>query len=57
MTEYEKAIQEMRTKGNVNYFPLNTLTDKELLNALRWNGNTPFEREAITEEILERMAR
>lgn len=57
MTPYEQAIHELRTRGNVNYFALNTLTDKELLYALRWNGNTPFEREAITEEILERMAR
>ena len=57
MKEYQQVIQDIRTKGNENYFPLNTFTDKELIYALRFDDYTALEREAIIEEMLERMAR
>jgi hypothetical protein len=58
MSPYNQAIQDVRTKGSASYFPLNTLTNKELLCALRLGEhNTAIENVAISEEILERMAR
>jgi hypothetical protein len=58
MTAHEQAIQTVRVQGSQSYFALNTLTNKELVNAMRHAPmNTPIENEAIQEEILARMAR
>lgn len=52
------AVQTLRTKGNGSYFPLDLMTDEELVNALRCgDSNTPTENVALREVILERMAR
>jgi hypothetical protein len=57
MNKHEQAIQTIRVQGSQSYFALNTLTDKELLYALRQaDKNTGLENEAIQAEILERMA-
>ena len=57
MNKHEQAIHDLRTKGNGAYFPLDTLTDKELVYALRCgDNNTPTENTALVEVILERMA-
>ena len=57
MTAHEQAIQTVRTQGSQSYFALKTLTNKELVFALRQSEiNTPIENQAIQEEILSRMA-
>ena len=58
MNPHQQAIHVLRTKGNGAYFALDTMTDKELVYALRCgDSNTPIENVALVEVILERMAR
>jgi len=58
MTPFQTAIHDLRTKGNGAYFPLDTLTDEQLVYALRCGeSNEPIENVALAECILERMAR
>ena len=58
MNPHQQAIHDLRTKGNGAYFALDTLTDKELVCALRMGDyNTSLENVALVECILERMAR
>lgn len=57
MNAFQQAIHTARTKGTASYFPLDTLTNQELLTAYRlFDQNTRTENEAIREIILERMA-
>jgi len=58
MNPHQQAIHDLRTNGNGAYFALDTMTNKELVYALRCgDNNSPLENVALTEVILERMAR
>lgn len=53
-----QEIKDLRKNGNNKYFALDTMTDKELVYALRLSGNnTSLENVALVECILERMAK